>query len=439
MKKNFNNELYFQKQKEGLIKSFEGDFQRFYVEIGGKTLGDFHSNRVLNGYDPDIKYKIIKDIEIGFEIIVCISAISIIKRKKKKDTKKLYTDEVLELLDRLKKDKIKFNVAITRYRENFHVDGFIDKLKDMNCGVYRFFEDTNYPYDVESVVSKNGLGSNDYIPCTERVVYVIAPGTNSGKFAVCISQIYHEKKQKICSTYRKFETFLIPDYPINHPVNLACSMAMCDVRGDDTIDSDYLKKRGMLICIDSRDAESFKILNRIIPKEEKRTTVYEYFINNTSAGIIDEELAIKHAKKEIVRRYKEYIKAYNGNKVSQIEFDEASRIYNLIDKNIILSRNEMHVLLKNFIDLWGFDCQSNVCMEEMGELIQAICKYKREDNDERYIPNILEEIADVHNMIIQLEEYFGYEEIRKIRERKIFRAQKYLMDEIEEGIIGDKK
>ena len=195
----------------------------------------------------------------------------------------------------------------------------------------------------------------------------------------------------------------------------------------------------MLICIDSRDAESFKILNRIIPKEEKRTTVYEYFINNTSAGIIDEELAIKHAKKEIVRRYKEYIKAYIGNKVSQIEFDEASRIYNLIDKNIILSRNEMHVLLKNFIDLWGFDCQSNVCMEEMGELIQAICKYKREDNDERYIPNILEEIADVHNMIIQLEEYFGYEEIRKIRERKIFRAQKYLMDEIEEGLIGDKK
>ena len=99
----------------------------------------------------------------------------------------------------------------------------------------------------------------------------------------------------------------------------------------------------------------------------------------------------------------------------------------------------MHSMLKNFIDLWGFDCQSNVCMEEMGELIQAICKYKREDFDEQYIPNILEEIADVHNTINQLEEYFGYERIRKIREQKIYRAQGYLKKEIQEGLIGDNR
>lgn len=439
MKRNFNNKIYFEKQKNELFSSFDEKFDRIYVEIGGKTIGDFHSSRVLADYDPDIKYKIIRETKESYEFIVCLNAWSIIKKKKRKDTKKVYTDEIISLLDKFKKDGIKCSVAITRYMENFHVDGFISKLKELGNEVYLFNEDINYPDNVDAVISKSGLGSNDYIPCTSKIVYVIAPGTNSGKFAVCISQIYNDKKNKIKSTYRKFETFLIPNLPINNPINLACSMAMCDVRGDDTIDYDYLRKHGDLICIDSRDLQSYQILKRVLPSEEKRTTIAEFFINNTYSGIIDVEVAEKHAKKEIIRRFKDYIKLYNNKKVSQIEFDEAYRIHDLIQRDIVLTRPEMHSMLKNFIDLWGFDCQSNVCMEEMGELIQAICKYKREDFDEQYIPNILEEIADVHNTINQLEEYFGYERIRKIREQKIYRAQGYLKKEIQEGLIGDNR
>ncbi len=436
MKKNFNNKLYFEKQKKELFESYNGNFDRIYVEIGGKVLGDFHSSRVLTDYDPDIKYKIIRQTNYSYEFIVCINAWSIIKKKKRKDTKKVYTEEILNLLSRFSEDKIKCNVAITRYRPNFHVDAFIDNLKELGYNVYLFHDDVNYPENVDEVVSKKGLGHNDHVPCTSKIVYVLAPGTNSGKFAVCISQIYNDMKLKIKSTYRKFETFLIPNLPINHPINLACSMAMCDVRGDDTVDYDYLKKYGELVCIDSRDQESYQILKRVLPIEETRTTISEFFINNTYYGILDVDVAEKRAKKEIAKRYKDYVKSYNSSKVSQIEFDEASRIYNLVQKDITLTRPEMHTMLKNFIDLWGFDCQSNVCMEEMGELIQAICKYKREDYDESYIPNILEEIADVHNTINQLEEYFGYEKIRKIREQKVFRAQEYLKKEIAEGLVG---
>lgn len=435
MKKNFNNELYFQKQKESLINSINNGLERTYIEVGGKLLGDFHCSRVLGDYDADIKYKIINDTNIKFEFIVCISAISIIKKKKRKDTKKSYTDEILDLLSRFRSDGIKCNVAITRYRENFSVDNFINKLERLNYDVFKFYEDINYPNNVKEVVSKSGLGRNDYIPCSEKVVYVVSPGPNSGKFAVCISQIYNENKLKFKSTYRKFETFLIPRLSINNPINLACSMAMCDVRGDDCIDEDYLKKYGELVCIDSRDKQSFEILKKILPKEEKDlTAISEFFINNTYSGILNIEVAERHAKKEIIRRYKEYIKLFNNNKVHQIEFDEAKRIYELIQNAPVLSVSEMNALLGNFVDFWGFDCQSNVCMEEMGELIQAICKYKREDMDEKYRQNILEELADVHNMINQMEQYFGYEEIQRIRSNKILRTNAYLKKEMEENL-----
>lgn len=435
MKKNFNNELYFKNQKEALISNINNGLERTYIEIGGKLLGDFHSSRVLGGYDADIKYKIINDINIKFEFIVCISAISIIKKKKRKDTKKSYMDEIVTLLSKFKSDGIKCNVAITRYRENFSVDNFINKLENLNYDVFKFYEDINYPNNVKEVVSKGGLGKNDYIPCTEKVVFVVSPGPNSGKFAVCISQIYNENKLKVKSTYRKFETFLIPKLSINNPINLACSMAMCDVRGDDLVDIDYLKKYGELVCIDSRDKQSFEILKKILPKEEKcLTSISEFFINNTHSGILSVEVAERHAKKEIIRRYKEYTKLFNNNKVSQIEFDEATRIYELIQKDVMLTTSEMNALLGRFVDFWGFDCQSNVCLEEMGELIQAICKYKREDMDEKYEQNILEELADVHNMINQMELYFGYEEIQRIRANKILRTNEYLKKEMKENL-----
>ena len=158
----------------------------------------------------------------------------------------------------------------------------------------------------------------------------------------------------------------------------------------------------------------------------------EFFLNSTLDGIVDINICQKHAKREIVRRYKEYVNLFHLNKMSQIEFDEACRIYQLIQHDIAYSDEETKELLKEFIEFWGYECQSTVAMEEMGELIQALCKYKREDYEEKYVNNILEEIADVHNMIDQLELYFGYDTIRKIRYQKLDKAKKYLKNEKEE-------
>ena len=208
-------------------------------------------------------------------------------------------------------------------------------------------------------------------------------------------------------------------------------MAMCDVRGTDCLDVDYLKKTGELHVIDERDKHSFELLKCILPKSEleKKSCVSEYFYNSTIEGIMNLETCNNHAKKEIIRRYKEYYKQFNSNKLSQIEFDEACRIYQIIQNDVSYSEEETHEILKEFMNFWGYECQSTVAIEELSELIKALCKYKREDYDPIYIPDILEEIADVHNMIEQLESYFDFNEIKKIRCQKLDKAKEYLKKE----------
>ena len=419
MKRNFNNEKYYLAQKEKILKDLDLSM-RCYMEIGGKLIDDQHASRVLSGFDPNIKMKIIDDLKIDYEVIVCLSCVSILRKKKRKDNKKSYVDEASYLVDYFKSKGKRVSVAITRYVENATVDKVIKEFVKNDNSVYKYYMDENYPLVVDKVISDSGLGKNDFIKCNSNLVLVIAPGPNSGKCAVAISQIYNEMKNNNLSTYRKFETFLIPNLSINNPINLACSMAMCDVRGNDCIDVDYLKKTGDLHVIDERDKQAFELLRRILPKSElmKKSCISEYFINSTMDGILDLDTGNNHAKKEIVRRYKEYVSQFHSNKISQIEFDEACRIYQIIQHDITYSEEETKEILKEFIDFWGYECQSTVAIEELSELIKALCKYKREDYDSKYISNILEEIADVHNMIDQLEMYFGYDEIRKMIKSK---------------------
>lgn len=433
MKKNFDNKKYLLKEREKIFESINNIKERIYIEVGGKIIDDQHAARVFVGYNPDNKYEIIKSLNVDFEMIICINAISIIKNKKRKDNSKSYMDEVLRLMNVFDKDNIKFNISITRYRKNAKVDNYIKKLKHLGYNVYKQFEDLNYPYNIKEVFSKDGIFKNEYIPCKEKLVFVVGPGANSGKFATCISQIAYENKNKKISSYRKIETFLVPTLSINNPINLSASMAMCDVRGSDCIDYEYLQKYAEVRCVDERDKETFLLLKSLVPDyDQDKKSIIEFFINEIESGIQNISIAEKHAKKEIVRRYKEYVKKFNNNKVGQIEFDEATRIYELIKKDLTLTDNEINAFLKFYVDFWGFDCQSNVLIEEMGELIQAVCKYKRENYDNKFLPNVIEEIADVHNMIIQMEEYFGVEKIKKIREEKIYRTNKYIKKEFDE-------
>lgn len=433
MKKNFDNNKYFNIQRSRILNDLKSDM-RYYMEIGGKLIDDQHATRVLYGFDPNIKIKVIDSLNIDYEVVICLSSTSILKKKKRKDNKKTYIDEVYYLVEYFQNKNKKVNVAITKYYENIKVDKVIHDFTKKGINIFKFYLDDNYPLNVDEVVSDSGLGRNDFIPCNSNLVLVIAPGPNSGKCAVAISQIYNERRKGVNVSYRKYETFLIPSLSINNPINLACSMAMCDVRGDDCIDVGYLKKFGEIHVIDERDKQAFEILKKILPQSELsiKTSMSEFFLNSTLDGIVNIDICQKHAKREIIRRYKEYLNLFRLNKMSQIEFDEACRIYQLIQHDIAYSDEETKELLKEFIEFWGYECQSTVAMEEMGELIQALCKYKREDYEEKYIDNILEEIADVHNMIDQLELYFGYDTIRKIRCQKLDKAKKYLKIEKEE-------
>lgn len=433
MKKNFDNNKYFNIQRSRILNDLKPDM-RYYMEIGGKLIDDQHATRVLYGFDPNIKIKVIDSLNIDYEVVICLSSTSILKKKKRKDNKKTYIDEVYYLVEYFQNKNKKVNVAITKYYENIKVDKVIHDFTKKGINIFKFYLDDNYPLNVDEVVSDSGLGRNDFIPCNSNLVLVIAPGPNSGKCAVAISQIYNERRNGVNVSYRKYETFLIPSLSINNPINLACSMAMCDVRGDDCIDVGYLKKFGEIHVIDERDKHAFEILKKILPQSELsiKTSMSEFFLNSTLDGIVNIDTCQKHAKREIIRRYKEYVNLFRLNKMSQIEFDEACRIYQLIQHDITYSDEETKELLKEFIEFWGYECQSTVAMEEMGELIQALCKYKREDYEEKYIDNILEEIADVHNMIDQLELYFGYDTIRKIRCQKLDKAKKYLKIEKEE-------
>lgn len=437
VKKTFDVKKYYDLQTKKIKDVLTKDYSHVYLEIGGKFFDDQHASRVLSGFEPGIKHEIIKNLEIDKEFIVCISSYTIKANKKRRDNKNTYTTECLDMVKKLENDGFKVSICVTRYSKCASVDSFINKVKKMKKPVYLLKEIEDYPYNFENVFAESGLKANDYIPVSKKLVCIIAPGPDSGKFVTAISQIYFDnyiKKKK--STYRKFETFLIPELSINNPLNLASSMAMCDVYGDDTIDENYFKKSGNIYCIDERDCASFKLLYKMMLEEEKKhiNSFSEVMINSTRDCIFDLDGARLHAKKEIIRRYKEYKKFHDSGKISQIEFNEANRIYNLINSDDNeLSKNEIKFFLNEAIQFWGVECQSNVCLEELGELIQAICKYRREgyeDAPEIFKEKVLEELADVHNMITQLEMYFGEEEVNKIRIQKIMRTKKLLKEEM---------
>lgn len=439
MKKTFDSEKYKIMQTKKLENNISNNYDHIYLEIGGKFLDDQHASRVLSGFESNIKYEIIKRLNIDKEFIVCISSYSILKNKKRRDTKQLYTEEFEKMLNFIKSDGYKISVCLTRYHQSAKVNQFIEHINNLGYKVYKLNEIEGYPYDKSKIFSKEGLEKNDYIPISSKLVCIIGPGPNSGKFATAVSQIYHDNlKEHKKSTYRKYETFLIPELSMNNPINLSCTMAMCDVYGTDMIDKRYFNKTGEIHCIDERDNATFELLHDLLFKEEKDKidSFSETMINETYNCIFDLKTAESHAKKEIIRRYKDYENKYVKGKMSQIEFNEANRVFKLIESDLDMSEKEMKFSLKKAMDFWGYECQSNVALEELGELIQAICKYKREEYDkspQEIKDNLLEEIADVHNMINQLEMYFGEEKIRKIRIKKVLRTKELLKKEIYES------
>jgi len=304
----FDNAKYLQEQTEAILKRMRQFEHKLYLEFGGKLLYDYHASRVLPGFDPNVKMKLLKQLKDKADILLCVYAGDIERRKVRADFGITYDMDILKLIDDLRSwDLDVLGVVITRYNDQPGAIMFRNKLERRNIRTYIHRNIKGYPTDVDYIVSDEGFGANEYIETNNRLVIVTGPGPGSGKLATCLSQLYHDNKRGLKSGYAKFETFPIWNVPLNHPVNVAYEAATADIRDFNTIDPFHLEAYGETTTNYNRDVEVFPILKRIIEKITGEESIYksptDMGVNRAGFGIIDDEIVREASKQEIIRRY----------------------------------------------------------------------------------------------------------------------------------------
>ncbi len=303
----FDNDKYLALQAEH-IKERRSQFGgKLYLEFGGKLFDDYHASRVLPGFQPDSKIRMLSTMRDDVEIVVAICAGDIEKSKVRGDLGIGYDDDVLRLIDVFR--ELGFyvgSVVITQYAGQPAADTFIKRLTALGIRSYRHYPIPGYPSDVAHIVSEEGLGRNDYIETSRSVVVVTAPGPGSGKMATCLSQLYHEHKRGIDAGYAKFETFPIWNLPLKHPVNLAYEAATTDLDDVNMIDPFHLDAYGVTTVNYNRDVEIYPLMKTIFENifgscPYKSPT--DMGVNMAGFCIIDDDAVIHAANKEIVRRW----------------------------------------------------------------------------------------------------------------------------------------
>ena len=240
-KTGFDNKKYLSMQSEKIAERIQAFGDKLYLEFGGKLFDDFHAARVLPGFEPDSKIKMLLKLKDVAEILVVISANDIVKNKYRSDLGITYDADVIRLLDIFKNQGFYVgSVVINMYSPQPAVDGFIKRLNNLGVNVYKHYAIEGYPSDVEKIVSEEGYGKNEYVPTSRRLVVVTAPGPGSGKMATCLSQLYHENLRGVKAGYAKFETFPIWNLPLTHPVNIAYEAATADLGDINMIDHFHL-------------------------------------------------------------------------------------------------------------------------------------------------------------------------------------------------------
>ena len=327
MKIGFDNEKYL-KTQSAHIKERIGKFGgKLYLEFGGKIFDDFHASRVLPGFQPDSKMKMLLELRDDAEMIIAINANDIEKNKIRGDIGITYDLDVLRLMDIYRSfGFVICGVVLTQYSDQPAAIAFKQKLEGLGIKVYKHYTIPNYPADVKLIVSENGYGKNDYIETSRSLIVVTAPGPGSGKMAVCLSQLYHEHERGIEAGYAKFETFPIWNLPLKHPVNLAYEAATTDLNDVNMIDPFHLEAYGVTTVNYNRDIEIFPVLNAIFEKiygTSPYKSPTDMGVNMAGNCIIDDEIVSEASKQEVIRRYyKTLVKKANGENV----LDE---IYNL--------------------------------------------------------------------------------------------------------------
>jgi uncharacterized protein (UPF0371 family) len=307
----FDNEKYLEEQTSEILKRVKMFDNKLYLEFGGKLLYDYHAARVLPGYDPNIKMRLLSELKDKADILLCIFAGDIERKKIRADFGITYDSDALKLIDDLRSWGINvLGVNITRFENQPSASLFKNKLERRGIKVYTHRFTKGYPTDVDVIVSDEGYGANAYIETDKPLVIVTGPGPGSGKLATCLSQLYHDYRQGKKSGYAKFETFPIWNMPLKHPVNVAYEAATADIKDFNLIDPFHLEAYGKVSVNYNRDVEVFPVLKRILEKITGGESFYksptDMGVNRAGFAISDDEGTKEAAMQEIIRRYFRY-------------------------------------------------------------------------------------------------------------------------------------
>lgn len=307
-KRGFDSSLYIKEQADYLLERVRKSDGKLYVECGGKLLFDYHAARVLPGFEPSIKMKVFESLKDKIDIIICIYAGDIERRKIRSDFGISYDNDVFKMIDDFASYGLKCSrVVITRFDGQPSAVLFKQKLESKGINVYTHSATPGYPTDIDVIVSDNGYGKNCYIPTEKPIVLVTAPGPGSGKLATCLSQMYHEAKMGRRSNYSKFETFPVWNLPLLHPVNIAYEAATVDIGDINLIDHFHLEAYGEIAVNYNRDIEAFPLLARILERITGESCIYksptDMGVNRIGFGIVDDAVCQEAGRQEIIRRF----------------------------------------------------------------------------------------------------------------------------------------
>lgn len=333
MEVGFDCDKYVKLQKEEILNRVNRFNNRLYLEVGGKLFDDFHASRVLPGFIPDIKTKMLAEMKDMMEVIFCINAKHIAEKKIRGDFGITYAQDSMRLIGELRKLGIKVSsIVITMYRQDKLVDEFIKEARESGERVYvhEFIE--GYPDDVKTIVSEKGYGKNPFIEVSEKIVVVAGPGPCSGKMSICMSQMYHEYRNGNKVGYAKYESFPVWNLPLSHPVNIAYEAATADLGDENEIDPYHLKAYNETAVNYNRDIESYPVLRDIIFKitgSEIYKSPTDMGVNKIGFAITNDKVVREAGRAEVIRRLEKAKKAYSEGKE---ELHTLKRLEELVKK-----------------------------------------------------------------------------------------------------------
>ncbi|MDO5018340.1 MAG: DUF1846 domain-containing protein [Lagierella massiliensis] len=316
----FDKDRYIKLQSKNIRKRIEQFDNKLYLEFGGKLFDDFHASRVLPGFEPDIKLRLLMELSKEIEIIITINAKDIEKNKVRGDLGITYDIELLRLIDVFKRYGLYVgSVVITQYTGQPGTDLFKERLTNLGIDVYTHYIIEDYPSDISNIVSEKGFGKNEYIKTTKPLIVLTAPGPGSGKMATCLSQLYHDQKRGIRAGYAKFETFPIWNLSLKHPINLAYEAATADLNDINMIDPYHLENYGETVVSYNRDVEIFPVLKamfEMIYGKSPYNSPTDMGVNMAGFCICNDEVCKEASKQEIIRRYYDALNEYTKGRIN---------------------------------------------------------------------------------------------------------------------------